>query len=151
MEGTVMTRGKRRTGSVAWAMIGAFAILIAGCPGMSWSQEVKVVLSGSQEVPPVTTSATGSGTITVGADKAVSGSVTTTGVTGVAAHIHQGAPGQNGGVIIPLTKTGDNVWSVPAGAKLTDEQEKAFKAGNLYVNVHSAANKGGEIRGQLKP
>ena len=136
---------------VVAAIVVTAAGLVAATPTVSWSQEVKVTLSGSQEVPPVTTSATGSGTITVGADKAVSGSVTTTGVTGVAAHIHQGAAGQNGPVIIPLTKSGDNVWSVPAGAKLTDEQEKAFKAGNLYVNVHSAANKGGEIRGQLKP
>jgi hypothetical protein len=54
-------------------------------------------------------------------------------------------------VIIPLTKSGDGTWSVPAGAKLTDAQYAAFKAGDLYVNVHSAANKGGEIRGQLKP
>ena len=135
---------------VVAAIVVTAAGLVAVTPTVSWSQEVKVTLSGSQEVPPVTTTATGSGTITV-ADKAVSGSVTTTGVTGVAAHIHQGAAGQNGPVIIPLTKSGDNVWSVPAGAKLTDEQEKAFKAGNLYVNVHSAANKGGEIRGQLKP
>jgi len=135
---------------VVAAIVVTAAGLVAVTPTVSWSQEVKVTLSGSQEVPPVTTTATGSGTITV-ADKAVSGSVTTTGVTGVAAHIHQGAAGQNGPVIIPLTKSGDNAWSVPAGAKLTDEQEKAFKAGNLYVNVHSAANKGGEIRGQLKP
>ena len=99
----------------------------------------------------MTTAASGSGTITVGADKSVSGSVTTTGVDGTAAHIHMAATGQNGPVIVPLTKTADGVWSVPAGAKLTDAQYDAFKAGNLYVNVHSAANKGGEIRGQLKP
>jgi hypothetical protein len=54
-------------------------------------------------------------------------------------------------VIVPLTKSGDNAWSVPAGAKLTADQYKAYKAGDLYVNVHSADNKGGEIRGQLKP
>jgi hypothetical protein len=35
--------------------------------------------------------------------------------------------------------------------KLTDAQYKAFKAGDLYVNVHSAQHQGGEIRGQLKP
>ena len=51
---------------------------------------------------------------------------------------------------IPLTKSG-NDWTVPAGAKLTDEQYKDFQAGNLYVNVHSAENKSGEIRGNLSP
>src|SRR5206468_3032024 len=92
-----------------------------------------------------------SGTITVGADKSVSGWVTTTGVASTAANIHEAAPGQmNGGVIIPLTKDGDK-YTVAAGAKLTDKQYEAFKAGNLYVNVHSAANPGGEIRAQLKP
>ena len=111
-----------------------------------------VTLSGAQEVPPVTTSASGSGTITIKDDKSVSGSVTTTGVVGAAAHIHTGAAGRNGPVIIPLTKSSDgNTWSVPAGAKLTDAQYNQYKAGNLYVNVHSAAHKGGEVRGQLKP
>ena len=59
--------------------------------------------------------------------------------------------GVNGPVIVPLTKTSDNVWSVAPGAKLTDAQYESYKAGKLYVNVHSAANKGGEIRAQLKP
>ena len=125
------------------------AILVGGCATMGPSKEV--TLSGAQEVPPVTTAASGRGTITVGADKSVSGSVTTTGVVAMAAHIHDGAPGKNGPVIIPLTKSSDNTWSVPAGAKLTDAQYESYKAGNLYVNVHSAANKGGEVRGQLKP
>ena len=115
-------------------------------------EQVKVTLSGDEEVPPVKTSASGSGTITIGADKSVSGSVVTKGIEGTAAHIHEGAPEKNGPVIIPLTKGSHNAtWSVPAGAKLTDAQYDAFKAGNLYVNVHSAANKGGEIRAQLKP
>jgi hypothetical protein len=113
-------------------------------------QAVKVTLSGDKQVPPVQTKATGSGTITVGQDKSVSGSVTTKGVDGTAAHIHDGPADKTGPVIIPLTKNGDT-WSVPPGAKLTDEQYKDFQAGNLYVNVHSAANKGGEIRGQLTP
>ena len=50
---------------------------------------------------------------------------------------------------MPLTKEGDT-YNVPAGAKLTEAQMASFKAGNLYVNVHSAANPGGEIRGQMK-
>jgi hypothetical protein len=58
--------------------------------------------------------------------------------------------GANGPVIIPLTKY-ENTFSAPAGAKLTDEQYAAYKAGNLYVNVHSNDNKGGEVRAQLVP
>ena len=133
-----------------WASMSAAAILVAGCATMSSSGGTGVMLSGSQEVPPVTTAASGSGTIMVGADKSVSGSVKTTGFNATAAHIHMAAMGQNGPVIIPLTKTADGVWWVPAGAKLTDAQYDAFNAGILYVNVHSDANKGGEIRGQLK-
>jgi hypothetical protein len=67
------------------------------------------------------------------------------------AHIHQAAMGKNGPVIVPLTKSGDGTWSVPAGSKLTADQMKAYQAGDLYVNVHTEANKGGEIRAQLKP
>ena len=115
------------------------------------AQAINVSLSGAQEVPAVSTAASGSGTITIGADQSVSGNVTTTGVEGTMAHIHMAATGQNGPVIVPMTKTADNVWSIPAGAKLTDAQYQSFKDGNLYINVHSAANRGGEVRGQLKP
>jgi hypothetical protein len=69
----------------------------------------------------------------------------------LAAHIQVGAAGKNGPVIIPLPKGIDGEWSVPPGAKLTDEQMKSFKSGDLYVNVHSEANKSGEIRAQLTP
>ena len=124
---------------------------LAGCASMGMQSGIKVTLSGAEEVPSVTTAASGSGTITVGADQSVSGSVTTNGVAAIAAHIHVGAAGKNGPVIVPLTKTAADVWSVPVGAKLTDEQYARYKAGELYINVHSAQHKGGEIRGQLKP
>ena len=126
------------------------AMLVGGlAAGSVLAADVKVTLSGANEVPPVTTSAAGSGTITVADDGAVSGSVSATGVAGTAAHIHEGAAGSNGPVAIPLTKEGDT-YKVPPGAKLNPAQMTAFKAGNLYVNVHSTANPNGEIRGQLK-
>ena len=128
----------------------AAAGLIAFC-GASVAADVKVTLIGAEETPPVTTTATGKGTITIAADKSVSGTIKTMGIVGTVAHIHVGAPGQSGPPIITLDKTAEGVWAVPAGSKLTDEQYASFKAGNLYVNVHSAEHKPGEIRGQLKP
>lgn len=117
----------------------------------AWAVDVKVKLTGAEEMPPVTTSASGTGTITITADKSVTGTIKTAGIDGTMAHIHVGAAGQNGRPIITLSKGADGVWSVPAGSMLTDEQYASFKAGNLYVNVHSAEHKPGEIRGQLKP
>ncbi len=126
-----------------------FALALAVGAGAG---ESMLKLSGDNEVPPVRTAATGSGTISVSTDGSVSGSVTTTGIMGTMAHIHM-APGkgQNGPVIIPLTQTSPGVWSVPAGAKLTPEQLKGYAAGDLYVNVHSAEHKAGEIRANMMP
>lgn len=129
----------------------ALAVLaLVACATTTAGKRINVTLSGGEEVPPVSTAARGSGGFTIGADGAVSGSVTTTGVQGTMAHIHMAPRGQNGPVIVPLTKSGDT-YSAAAGAKLTDAQMAAYKAGNLYVNVHSEANKGGEVRGQLNP
>lgn len=141
--------------SKTWFPLGV-ALIVAVCtfgtyPSSAGAADIKVTLAGDQEVPPVMSTGSGSGTITVGADKSVSGSVTTTGISGVAAHIHEAAAGKSGPVIIPLAKSDDNTWTVPAGAKLSDAQYASFKAGNLYINVHTKANPGGELRGQLKP
>ena len=130
--------------------IGAILTALVLASGIA-AADSKVTLSGAEEVPAVTTSATGTGTITIKDDKSVTGSVTTKDVVGVAAHIHLAPVGKNGPPVITLTKKSDNEWSVPEGSKLTDEQYAAYKAGSLYVNVHSAANKAGEIRAQLKP
>jgi hypothetical protein len=129
------------------------SLLMAGVlsAGAALAADVKVSLTGAEETPPVTSSATGTGTIKIAADKSVSGGVKTSGIEGTVAHIHVGAPGKAGPPIITLTKNADGSWSVPAGSKLTDEQFANFKAGELYVNVHSAEHKAGEIRGQLKP
>jgi CHRD domain len=133
-----------------WQPLAGAAGAMFFATGVALAADVKVSLSGDQEVPPVKTEASGSATITVNPDKTVSGHVTTKGITGVAAHIHEAAMGKNGAVIVPLAK-GDGEWNVPGGARLTDAQYAAFEKGDLYINVHSAAHPDGEIRGQLKP
>ena len=127
------------------------ATALVAISGSVLAVDLKVKLTGTEETPPVTTSASGTGTISVAADKSVTGTVKTADLDGTVAHIHVGAPGQSGPPIITLNKGADGVWSVPPGSKLTDEQYASFKAGNLYVNVHSAEHKPGEIRAQLKP
>jgi hypothetical protein len=144
-----------------WLTLGAAAILAAGCAGITHNKG-PVALSGSQEVPRVTTSASGSTDISVSESKCpaatsssncptVYGTVVTSGIKSTVAHIHQGAPGQNGPPIVTLVKVDDNTWAVPSGTTLTSAQNDAYLNGMLYVNVHSDANPGGEIRAQLRP
>jgi len=132
-------------------ILAAVSVVLATYWGTAVSQELKIALSGGQEIPPVTTSATGTGIINVGADKGVRGSVTVSGLSPTAVHIHEAPAGKNGPIVIPLAQTGPDAWSVPENIKLTDAQFESFKAGNLYYNVHTVANRGGEIRGQIKP
>jgi hypothetical protein len=108
-------------------------------------------LSGDKQVPPVQTNATGKSTIKVDENKSVSGKVTVENMTATAAHIHQGPPDKDGPVAIPLEKTSDTTFSVPANTKMTDAQFSAFKEGNLYINVHSKKYPSGEVRVQMKP
>ena len=136
--------------TVARASIAAAAIVLAACSSwMPGGNNDKITLSGANEVPAVATPASGTGTISIAADGAVTGTVTVTGMNPTMAHIHQAAPGVNGPVIVPFVQNGNTFTSAP-GAKLTETQLAAYRAGNLYFNVHSAAHPGGEIRAQLK-
>jgi len=145
------TTSHRRIAIRTLTLAGALG-LVAACTSMSDSMySQQVTLSGNNEVPPVSTPATGSGTVTINPDRSVSARITVSGMTATASHIHEGAAGANGPVIVPFTKTADNTFVAPDGARLTEAQYASYKAGNLYVNVHSAKNPGGEIRAQLKP
>ena len=117
---------------------------------MPGSGAIAVKLSGTEEVPPLSVPGTGTGSFRVASDGTITGSITTKDVQGTMAHIHRGAKGQNGPIVVPLDKNGDT-YTVPAGRKLTPQQMDDLKAGNLYVNVHTNRNKGGEVRGQLAP
>jgi hypothetical protein len=142
---------KRIAGSLFRVALSVAVIWVTGHSPAVLADEVTVALSGQNEIPPVTTSATGTGTLNIAPDKTVSGRVTVSGMSATVAHIHEAAAGSNGAIIIPLTKASDNAWVVPAGARLTDAQYESYMAGTLYFNIHSEAHKSGEIRGQIRP
>ena len=123
-------------------------------------QRFEVTLSGDQQVPPVATDATGSATVTlVGDAMTVSGdfsglSSPVVEIAGTPAHIHMAPPGENGDVIFPLNVSAaedgtSGIFSL--STTLTPEQLDAFNAGELYINIHTEMNQGGEIRGQITP
>jgi len=88
------------------------ATLFAASFSLASAKDDKLSLTGDQEVPAVTSNAKGEGHIKVGADKSVSGKITTTGLEGTMGHIHEGkAPGENGPPIITLEKGADGSWS----------------------------------------
>jgi CHRD domain len=129
--------------------VAPLALLLLASTNLYAQQPMSISLTGDAEVPPVTTSAKGTGQITVLPDRTVSGSIKVAGLVPTMAHIHEGAVGKNGPPIITLTQTGDDSFAVPAGARLTDAQYTSFTTGELYVNVHSAQYPNGEIRAQL--
>lgn len=130
--------------------IAPLAALLLLSTNLYAEQPMSLSLKGSAEVPPVTTSATGSGQITVLPDRTVSGSIRLSGFTPTMAHIHEAAAGKNGPPIVTLTKTGSDGFVVPPDTKLTDSQYKSYKADALYINVHSAQYPDGEVRAQLQ-
>ena len=110
-------------------------------------------LTGDQENPAVTTSATGTGSFTL-TDTGLEFSVTVEGLTFTAAHFHNGAIGVDGGVVRPITddftgNTASGIWTSTDPDPLTPELIADLLAGNLYLNIHTTVNPGGELRGQV--
>ncbi len=104
-------------------------------------------LDGDQENPPVATSARGFGVVRLTLPNSVDIVVFGEGLSASAAHLHQAAVGSNGGVIVGLTSTGNGEFR--GSATLSAAQSLALQNGNTYFNMHTAANPGGEIRGQV--
>jgi hypothetical protein len=112
----------------------------------------KADLKASNEVPPNDSKGTGSVSVTYDpASKTLSWDGTYSGLSGpaTAAHFHTGEAGKNGGVTVPIF-AGKTAGSPFKGSKaLTDAQARDLMDGRFYVNVHTAAHKAGEIRGQV--
>jgi outer membrane receptor for monomeric catechols len=133
-----------------WTISGVSCAAEAAQPSQS-PKEMKVApkLNGAEEVPPVATTASAYSTIVIATDGTVTGGIETSNIDSTKAHIHQGPSGTNGPVLVTLEKISPTQWIVRAGTTLTPEQYKSFQAGELYVNVHSAAHPSGEIRLQM--
>jgi hypothetical protein len=157
----------------ALVLVSLLALLTAGCGGGGGSTTpagttttLNAVLSGAQEVPATGSTATGTATVTVDTAKTtITVNMTTQGFVSpvTASHIHFGAAGVNGGIMFSLfagpgafpanlTKTLTSVDFLPvAGAATFADAVNAILSGNAYINVHTQANVGGEIRGQIGP
>lgn len=112
-------------------------------------------ITASQLNPATSSTATGTAVFTL-TDDGLEFIVTVNGVSFTAAHIHQGTIGESGGVVRTLTNdfvnnTAHGVWRSTDGESFSEDLKKQLQAGNLYVNIHSAANPTGEIRGQILP
>ena len=115
---------------------------------------LSVTASPDEEYPIPASSGAGTAEFSVNlVTGAISGNVTVTGFTSTMAHIHDAYAGNAGPVILNLPAHASiaNRWDAPAGSLLTQALVDRLLAGALYVNVHSAAFAGGEVRGQLKP
>jgi hypothetical protein len=126
------------------------ACLAAASPVLAETVNFKANLAAAAEVPPNDSAATGTVTATFDtATKKLTWQGSYTGLSGAATagHFHGPAdPGKNAGVAVPITASSS---PFQGSADLTDAQAADLTAGKWYVNVHTEAHKGGEIRGQL--
>jgi hypothetical protein len=141
-----MTELMLRTGIAGLALAACLAI----APANAETVMMKANLAASTEVPPNDSAATGSVNLTFDtATKKLTWNGTYSGLTGgaTAGHFHGPAdPGKNAGVAIPITASAS---PFQGSADLTDAQAADLMAGKWYVNIHTEAHKGGEIRGQV--
>lgn len=125
-------------------------LTVLAVPAVAAIVNLKADLKASNEVPPVESKGSGSVTATFDtASKQLSWKGSVSGLSGpaTAAHFHSAEAGKNGPVAVPIT--GADKGSFEGKATLTDAQADELMAGRWYVNIHTAANKAGEVRGQV--
>ncbi|WP_456427582.1 CHRD domain-containing protein [Rhodocaloribacter sp.] len=115
------------------------------------------MFSAAQQTADVSSDATGTASMSLTSD-GLTFDVTVDGLSGdvTAAHFHNAPMGEDGGVVRTITgdftgRTAHGVWTAADAEPLTGEMMRELLAGNLYLNVHTAANPGGEIRAQVIP
>ena len=135
-----------------WIGAAAALSLLAAGPASAATEHFSATLKGSEETPANTT--TGTGKVDAVLDtgtRAFAYTVNYSGLTGpaTAAHFHKGAAGVAGPPVLPVPKEVVAHNPMKGHAQLTADQVKDLEAGLWYFNIHTAANPGGEIRGQV--
>jgi hypothetical protein len=148
------TFDRRSVLGIAAGSAASVVMLASTRPSHAAAMQFKAALKGASEVPPTTSAGTGSVTASFDpATKMLTWSGTFSGLTGpaTAAHFHGPAEaGKNAGVAVWISEKGTPLASPFKGsATLTDAQASDLQAGLWYANVHTAANPGGELRGQV--
>ena len=134
------------------AALACTAALALASPSMAAMVAMKADLKASNEVPPNDSKGTGKVDVTYDtATKTLSWKGTYSGLSGpaTAAHFHAGVAGKNGGVVVPIFAGPAAKSPFEGSKKLTDAQATELENGGWYVNIHTAKNKAGEIRGQV--
>jgi len=143
-------------GGLLRSATGLAVLLLAGC-GIAPPTEVPALyeasLDGSQEVPAVAAPGRGQARVDVDGQGVLRWTVAFEGLSGpvTGAHVHGPAgPGQNAPILLPLAVT-PGAASFSGQARISPEQRTQLESGQWYVNLHTSAHPGGEIRGQLRP
>ncbi len=137
-----------------WAVLAVLGAGLLGMTGCGKSSVSTTQLSGNNEVPAVTTTASGTANATLDGDElSVSGTYSGLSsalfeVSGSSAHVHNAPTGENGPIVFNLTVNASN-GSFSGTKTLTDSEKDAFAAGRFYVNIHTENHNGGELRGQF--
>ena len=128
------------------------AVAITGMPAVAEVVDFKAELKGASEVPPNQSKGTGSVAVSYDtADKKLSWTGSYSGLTGpvTVAHFHgPAAIGRNAGIAVGIAM-GSTPGAFEGFTTITDAQAADLAAGRWYVNLHTAANPAGEIRGQV--
>jgi hypothetical protein len=140
-----------RISTIGLGVFALTALVMTAPTAFAETVNLKASLKASDSVPPNTSNGTGSLQATYDtANKQLTYTVTYSGLTGnaTAAHFHGPAePGKTAGVVVPVQ--GSVASPIKGSATLTDAQAADLLAGKWYFNVHTEANKPGEIRGQV--
>jgi CHRD domain len=142
---------KLPTRSLPLALVPALFFALGSRPP---AEQFTATLDGASEVPAVQTTATGTATFTLDGHE-LTWHLEVSGIDNpTMGHIHGGAPGENGGVLVPLFREekGEHFSGVLSEGHATVEDAviEAIRSGKAYVNVHTKANPRGEIRGQIE-